>query len=348
MSLWPHLEAAKSHVLMLHGLLVMLMVAFLINTVVSPYKFLMPLRGFSDHMEKWANGDSFTELTLASWNHYALYNAVVCCVVTVGLFIAYFRILTWSYACMDSIGSILLQQSKEKDVEQGQGHIMFELAETAPQQPKPRIIMKKTHQAALAMMLFTATVVGLPSLCMHTFAYTIVDGDYFKLTSDHVLVTFMLFFVVKITRGLCYNFSNGPVGFPRAKFAACQFSIAYGSILVLASTLFLSLANDVMFTYIYKVFALYRERLTNPQALAHDVVIPNANYITCSFANYLVDSTYAALDQDMMKEQLFTIFHALVQSYKDMYLDLFQILVFGATVFVPMIMGSLVLFSLDI
>lgn len=349
MALWKHLEAAKSHVLVLHGILVMLMMVFLINTVVSPYKVLMPLSALTRRVEDWANGESFLTMSQESLNHYAWYNAVVCSVVLVGLLIAYYRILTTSYICMESIGDILIQQSKEKDMEQSPVRLVtFELEIEQPEVAKPRTRMRKVHQVGLVTALFALTVLLLPTMAMNTFAYIIVDGDTFRLTSDHVLVTFALFFVVKVCRGLYYNFVNIPVGFSRVKFSVCQFSIVYGAILVIAATFFLSLTNDVMVTYTYKAYALYLERGTRPGAVAHDIVIENANYFTSSFANYLVDSTYAIIDVNMTKEETFNLLRKLIGSYKDMYIDLLQVMLFGCMVFVPGVMGSLVLFTLDI
>lgn len=347
LALGHHHDFARSHVLMLHGVLFMLIIAFLINAVANPYNYIMPLRSATSHMERWAVSDSQPDWSLKLWNHFAVYNAVVCGVVMVGLLVAYHRILTCSFVCMDSIGKNLLQQSKEKDVEVGR--VTFELTvETPPHQPKPRTSMRKCTQALLAMAVFAATTLILPAGLMHTFPYVFVEGDYATVTSDHVLVSMAVFFCIKIARDLCYNFSNIPAGFPRARFAVCQFSVIYGTVIAIAGSLFLSLTNDVMLTYIYKAYALYRERATHPEALAYDVVIPNANYLTASFANYLVDSTYSGLDMTLAKEELFAQLRALVQSYKDMYVELFQILMFGATVFVPVVMGCLVLFSLGL
>lgn len=348
MALWKHLESAKSNVLVLHGILLMLMIVFLINSVVSPYNMLMPLSPLSNRMEDWANGNSFVELTQSSLNHYAWYNAVVCTVLLVGLLIAYGRILTTSYVCMDSIGGILLEQSKEKDMELAPATLVtFDLEE--PELPhRPRTRMKKVHQVGLMAGLFGLTVLLLPNAAQNTFAYTIVDGEAFDVTSDHLLATFTMFLVVKLCRDLCYNFANIPHGFSRAKFAASQFSLVYGCLLVMAATLFLSLANDVMFTYIYKVYVLYQERVKHPHAMAHDIFLENANYCTSSFANYLVDCTYTAVDSNMTREEVFHLFRVLVASYKNLYIDLVQVMFFGLMVFVPGVMGSLVLFSQDI
>lgn len=349
MSRWKHLEAAKSHVLVLHGILLMLMMAFLINSVVSPYKVLMPLNALSHRVENSANKVSLMVLTQESINHYAWYNAVVCTVLLVGLLIAYWRILTTSYVCMDSIGGILLQQSKEKDVELRPPSLVVTFDLDQPELPtRPRTRMKKLHQVCLLVLLFGLTVLLLPNLVLNTFAYTLVDGDPFRITSDHLLATFAMYFLVKMFQGSCYNFANIPSGFPRAKFAACQFSIIYGSMLVMAATFFLSLANDVMFTYIYKVYALYQERMKQPNAVAHDIFLENANYFTTSFANYLVDTTYTSVDSNMTKEEIFHYLRMLIASYKDMYIDLVQVMFFGLMVFVPTVMGCLVLFSHEI
>lgn len=338
--LWP--DSAKHHALYLQGILFMSMAVFLFSTVVSPYRYLMPLRQFTHHVEQYLAQNPAPGSLPASWNNYALYNAIECLVMCVGVLVAYWRTLKYSYVCMDAIGGVLLQQRKEKDTE---NHVTFEMDET-PLQPRPRVAMRKTHQVMLALALFVASVAFLPACFRHTFAYTVVDSDPLVITSDHVLATAIGFFTIKMARGVHYNMCNVPQGFLKGMFAACQFSLIYGTLLAVASMLFLSLVNDVMFTYIYKVFALYHRRESAPEAMASDVVIPDANYFTCSFANYLVDSTYATIESGMSPEELLSVLRLLVLSYKNMYIDLFQLLAFGCTVFVPMMVGSLVLFNL--
>lgn len=338
---WHHLPVAKNQVLHLQKIIAVLVGSFCISTMASPYRYMMPLAAFFRHCEEWTGQHAMLDFDVEYWNHYSLYCAGISTGMTVALLVAYNRILKSAHDSMEAIGAAFLQLSKVKDAESG--HVTFQLAEPPSLRPKCKCAMKLTHQAGLAVALLLVVVALLPSVFMHTFAYTIVDGEYFKITSDHVLATLILLYVFNLSKNMIQDYSEVLAGFSKAKFALCNFSIVYGSALAIASTLFLTLANDIMFTYIFKVFALYHQRATHADALAHDIVIPDANYFSASFANYLVDSTYAAMNATMPRDEAIEFLRTQTYVYRDIYIDLIQLLVFGGAVFVPVVVGSLVL-----
>lgn len=303
---------------------------------------LLPSESLTANMEKWLlKNPADSSLPSGLFSSYAFYNAGACTVVGACVFVAYMRLLERYYQCAQSKGEWHLQQSKDKEQRVS---FALDMEGTAPtlQAEQAGFPRETRRRAGVFAAIFAACVLLLPTHMQYTFAYTIVDGAWLRITSDHVWASAALFFAAEMARRLWFGFTHFPAGFCKGLFAAGQFTLCYGSMVCVSAVAFLAFAGDVMMTYTYKLFRLYQMHMTQPLLQAADVSIPHANAMSSGFANYLVDTTYASLDPDASSDMVLAVLRLLVMYYRARFINCIQILYFACLVFAPMTMVLLV------
>lgn len=341
---WSHLSVAQNQTLHLQHQLCISTAIFLFGIILNPQKWILPVLEFSRHAEDYSSSHSALEFSPREWAPFSLYNAIFAVIFTVCMLTAYTKLLESSFASMDAMGVALVQMKKEKDMESGR--VSFQLPEQSQNQQKHRNSIKTSHKLLMAAFFLAISVRFLPSACRQTFYLTILQTPNFAVTLDDICASLIAVFSINLIHELIGNFENTPVGFPKGKLALANFSIVYGFILAAATTFFLVFAHDIMHTYIFKVFELYYLRIASPDALAHDIVMAGANHFTTKCANYLVDSTFGDFDAELPKEEALRMLHVLIELYNSLFIDLVQLLAFGCMVFVPVVLGLLVLADL--
>lgn len=339
-SAWSHLSVAQNQTLHLQHQLCISTAIFLFGLILNPQKWILPVFEFSRHVEEYSSSHSALEFSPQEWAPFSLYNAIFSLIFTICMLTAYMKLLESSFASMDAMGAALVQMKKEKDMESGR--VSFQLPEQSQNQQKHRNSIKTGHKLLIAAFFLALSVKFLPCACRQTFYFTILQTPNFAVTLDDICASLMAVFAVYLIHELIGNFENMPAGFPKGKFALANFSIVYGFILAATTTIFLVFAHDVMHTYIFKVFELSILKITSPDAMAHDIVLGNANRLTTKCANYLVDSTFSGIDAELPKEEALRMLHVLTELYNSFFIDLVQLLAFGCMVFVPVVLGLLV------
>lgn len=305
------------------------------------HQFLLPVQLLSRTIEEWLkNANAHAD---ATHPHGPLavdmmYNAMTSCTVAACVFTAYMALLRRYDRCARAMGQAHLRLEKDRE-----NRVSF---------VEPEPVCTGTHMTpgysikrgvAVYGAVLAGSVVLLPNQAQNTFAYLFVERGWLRITSDHVWISATVLFAAVMARRVWFSFNHFPAGYCKGLYAAGQFSIAYGSVLCISVTAFLTFAADVMVTYTYKLMRLHQMRALQPLAQAEEVVLrPDANPLTSSFANYLVDCTLAALAPGLDDDATLAMLRLLAVYYRGVFIDCVEIMLFGCLVFAPMAMVLLV------
>lgn len=245
--------------------------------------------------------------------------------------------LYWSVPALRLEGMRLIvarQQKSQKDMEESR--VSFDI----PESPSERAAFVRTVN--IATVVNTAITIWAYLCWHHTFA-TRLSVNGLPVSLDF-FVCFAIqfsnfFFFVAMYR--CVK--KAPAGYLAGRLSVSCFTHFYGMVVILFALVFYLSSHDILVTYVYKLYAMYFRRMVNKDALARDIQVEGSRIVE-SFANYLVDSTYATLAADALRESTFELFRAQAHSFADMYISSYVILLVSAVVFIPCILVFLVLF----
>lgn len=235
---------------------------------------------------------------------------------------------------LEGIKLIVARQKKsQKEVEENR--VSFDL----PESPSERITFGKTETIGniiISLFSFWAMMHWHPTFGARfsVKGFQVLLGGLFVMATQ--VCSLMVFYAISI----CVR--KAPAEYLAGRLSVSCFTHIYGMLVILFALVFYLSSHEILVTYVYKVYALYFRRMTNKDALARDIQVQGSRIVE-SFANYLVDSTYATIVADALRESTFEVFKTQARSFADMYISSYVILLFSAVVFIPCVLASLAL-----
>lgn len=323
-NIWT-MSSTKEKSLQLAVWTMLLVLLFFVVNMGTMGDLLLPVSGFVAALEAHSDNHNWALFEKGQWNAFGLYNAFATLTVTAVNFLLYTKVGQCAYCWMERRG-----QLREKP-DGTQRRVTFGPLAV------PEVASRSRRKCILPLALFAVVALFLPTAFQHTFSFTLFTADQFTLTSDHLLVFTVVFALWKLISFTARSLNNFPAGFPRARFAISQFTFLYGTFLVAVAGLAWSQANDIMMLYVYKLYTLY-----DSSKVAQVVLVPDANYFTSSAASYMADCTFAMIKPGMAQDEVFRIFHSSIDSFKTIFTDCIELMLFGCMVFVPVVLQCVV------
>lgn len=180
-------------------------------------------------------------------------------------------------------------------------------------------------------VLLWVLAVLTPSLLRLTFTY--LKKNHILIGYDHVTFFMAVFFPARAVYRHC---RTSRMGYKCAllTYIAATALIIGGTVFCALASLYMAVANDVLFTYVFKTHELAVLRQADRTAGAGAIELYKANKLTLLVANHMVDRTFDTLDgenMDTVLEQVADI----ALSLKGMLVRHVEVLMFVATVLLP-------------
>lgn len=285
-------------------------------------KFMNSVEASVGVAESIANVDSQT--TTFGW-------LIICLVVVLVAFVAYRSFQNSAFQCMEYIGEALHQQRKNLGSKLEDARVTIDVPDRAR-------VQGKIFNFVFFSVLFIAVVVLFPTSERLSFPSHSVEVAGYSVGLEHLLYAVVAFSFGKIVHG-CHL--EAPFGFSNGVFIATQLTVLYGAGLLVSFAVFSMAAHDVLMVYIYNAFTI----VDMQDVRFRSVELAGGNGLTETIANYMVECTFSLLQETTTREEAVGFLRRLVQANIDNFVDSVQVILFGALVFIPVVVGTLVLMS---